>query len=83
MGVEQYVSVVQIGGAVITAIWAVMQIKAGQVRLSDSISRLDSTIQDLREDFLDHKDTINKDLGHIRERLVVIENKHYKNGVGK
>ena len=77
---QEYVQLIQIGGAALTAVWAVMQIKSGQVRLSDAITRLDQTIRDLREDFLDHKDTVIKDLGNIRERLVVIESTKYKNG---
>lgn len=80
---QEYVQAIQIGVAFITAIWAVMQIKAGQIRLSDAINRLDETIKDLRDDFSDHKEKVNNDLGHIRERLVVIESFKHKNGVSR
>lgn len=80
---HEIVQVIQISAAILTAIWAVMQIKSGQVRLSDAITRLDETIKDLRDDFLDHKETVTKDLSHIRERLILIESCKHKNGAGR
>jgi len=80
---HETVQVIQIGGAILTAVWAVMQIKSGQLRLSEAITRLDETIKDLREDFLDHKENVSKDLNHIRERLILIESAKHKNGASR
>ena len=74
--------IIQLIGAIVTAVWAVFQIKATTNTLSQDIKHLSEAVVDLKntqhemaKDFLASKDRSNLEMGLIRERLINIESK--------
>ena len=82
---ENLMPLIQIGSAVVTAVWAVFKIKATAENLGVNIDHLSQAVtelkifqKDLSKDFVTSKEHVAAELAAIRERLAVIENRMAK-----
>lgn len=73
---------IQIGSAVVTAVWAVFKIKATAENLGVNIDHLSQAVVELKayqkelsKEFTASKEHVAAELAAIRERLAVIENR--------
>ena len=87
---EHFMPLIQIGSAIVTAVWAVFKIKSTTERLGDSIDHLKEVIVDVKrlqleldKDCRDCRSNVSKELGRLKERLIRIESYYGGNHGGQ